>query len=80
MQPGRIALRVTARNLFRIECLVNGLLQCSVAADAAQPFLVPTAALPDAPALIRVNGFTLVTDAAGVPELQLAATDAFAFP
>ncbi len=59
-------------NLFRIECLVNGLPQCSFAADATQPFLVPTAGLLDVPAQIRVNGFALVND-----ELQLVATDPF---
>jgi len=76
VKPGEIELTVTARNLFRIECLVNGLLQSSFPADAAQPFAVPTAGLMDAPGLIRVNGFALVDGDAGVSELRLAATDA----
>lgn len=72
VKAGGIELTLDARNLFRIECLVNGLLQCSFAAGAAQPMTVPTVGLMDAPSQIRVNGFALVKD-----ELQLAATDAF---
>jgi hypothetical protein len=72
VKAGAVEVTLEVHNLFRIECLVNGLLQCSFAADAAQPLLVPTAGLLFAPAQIRVNGFALVND-----ELHLVATDAF---
>jgi hypothetical protein len=70
-----IALTLDAKNLFRIECLVNGLAQCSFPADAPQPLIVPTTGLRDAPAQIRVNGFAVVKD-----DLRLVATDAFDLP
>jgi hypothetical protein len=80
VKPDAIDLTLTAQNLFRIECLVNGLPQCSFAADAAQPFVVPASGLMDAPGLIRVNGFALVNGDAGVSELRLAVTDARSLP
>jgi hypothetical protein len=75
MKDGQIEVTLEAHNLRRIECLVNGLVQCSYDADAAQPLLVPTTGLIDAPAQIRVNGFASVN---GV--LQLVATDPFPLP
>ena len=80
LRQGSIALTLESRNLFRIECLVNGLPQCSFAADAQQPLLVPTTGLMDPPSQIRVNGFALVKDDSGVSELKLVATDAVGLP
>jgi hypothetical protein len=74
LQQGSIALTVETRNLFRIECLVNGLQQSAFATDAPQPYQVPTAALLDAPAQIRVNGFANVDG-----EIKLVVTAAFEF-
>ncbi len=77
-QPGGIAITVRTQNLYRLECLVNNMPQCSFAADAPQPFFVPTAGMIDPAAVLRVNGFALVTGRAGVQQLQPVAADTLA--
>ena len=74
VQPNGIALTARIRNLFRLECSVNGRPQCSFAADGPQPFLVPTAGLIDPPSLLQVDGYGLVTGEAGIQQLQLVAS------
>lgn len=73
-QPGGISVTVRTQNLYRIECLINNMPQCAFATDAPQPFFVPTAGMLDPAAVLRVNGFALVTGRSGVQQLQLVAT------
>ena len=73
-----IEVSIRTRNLFRLECRVNGFTQCSFPAEdpggAPQSFRVPIAGLIDPPGLLRVDGFAQVQDAAGVAELQFVVT------
>ena len=68
-QAGAIAVTLETSNLYRLECLIDGQPQCSFAASAPQPLLVPTAALgpPDPvtglaypPSVVAVKGYALV--------------------
>ena len=69
---GEIVLTLETKNLFRLECLVNGKPQCTFAASAPQPFHVPVGGLMGTPAQIRVNGFALVHNGS---RLKIVATD-----
>jgi hypothetical protein len=74
---GKDGFRVTvgARNLFRLECLVNGCVQIAVAVNGPDvSFQVPVQGLLDAPQNLQINGFAQVQDSVGIVQLQFVAT------
>lgn len=72
---------VTTHNLFRLECVVNGLYhQCSVAVrDGQRTFHVPAEGLLDAPQLLQINGFAQIENEVGIVELVLKVTQSRVF-
>jgi hypothetical protein len=79
LRPDGIALTLKTRNVFRLECSLDGRPQCSFAADAPQPFLIPRSGLIDTPSLLQVDGLAMVAGDGGVQQLQLVARDTFEF-
>ena len=73
-----IAVSVRTKNLFRVECLVNGLTQCAFSVgegEQTRDFVVDTAGLLDAPETITMNGFAKVEDPVRGEVLRLVATE-----
>jgi hypothetical protein len=70
-----ISLIVETQNVYRIDCFVDGLQQCSFAVvDGANIFWVPTGGLVfTPPSQLRVDSYAKVTGLAGVEQLQLVA-------
>jgi Peptidase family S41 len=81
LQPEGVSLTVETQNIYRVDCLLNGLQQCSFATvDGANTFTVPTAGLLDPPpALLSVKGFQKLTDSNGVSNLRMVARHQFEF-
>lgn len=77
LQPEGIRLIVETQNIYRVDCVLNGLQQCSFATvNGVNTFRVPTAGLLDPPpALLRVNGFRKLTDSNGISNLRMVARD-----
>ena len=76
LPDGAISLIVETLNLYRIDCFVDGLPQCSFAVvDGVNIFWVPTGGLVYLPpSQIHVDSYAKVTDdQTGIDELQLIA-------
>ncbi len=71
--PGGIQVSVRTRNLFRVECLVNGLPQCSFPAEV-ETVLVPVTGLIDPPESLTLNGFAKIEDPVRGTELHFVVT------
>jgi hypothetical protein len=70
-----ISLIVQTQNVYRIDCFVDGLQQCSFAVvDGMNVFWVPTGGLVYLPpSQLRVDGYAKITGQAGIEQLQLVA-------
>jgi hypothetical protein len=81
LEPESVSLIVETQNIYRIDCSLDGLQQCSFAPlNGVNAFRVPTAGLLDPPpALLRVNGFRKLTNSVGVSNLCMVARDEFKF-
>jgi hypothetical protein len=81
LQPEGVSLIIETQNIYRVDCLLNGLQQCSFATvNGINSFRVPTAGLLDPPpALLSVNGFQKLTDSNGISNLRMVARDQFEF-
>jgi hypothetical protein len=81
LEPESVSLIFETQNVYRIDCSLNGLHQCSFApVNSVNTFRVPTAGLLDPqPALLRVNGYRRLTDSVGVSHLSIVARDEFRF-
>jgi len=81
LEPEFVSLIVETQNIYRLDCFLNGLQQCSFATvNGVSTFRVPTAGLLDPPpALLRVNGFRKLTDSVGASHLFTVARDEFEF-
>ena len=81
LDPEGISLIVDAKNIFRIDCFVNGMQQCSFAAvEGVNIFFVPTGGLVDPPpGLLLVNGFALEAGPNSGNTLRMVARDTFRF-
>jgi hypothetical protein len=74
-----ISLIVETQNVYRIDCFVDGLQQCSFAVmDGMNVFWVPTGGLVYLPpSQLRVDSYAKVTGPAGIEQLQLVAKATF---
>lgn len=81
LQTEGVSLIVETQNIYRVDCFLNGLQQCSFATvNGVNTFRVPTAGLLDPPpVLLSVNGFQKLTDSNGISNLRMVARDAFEF-
>jgi hypothetical protein len=81
LEAESVSLTLETQNVYRIDCFLNGLHQCSFApVNGVNVFRVPTAGLLDPPPdLLRVNGFRKLTDSVGVSRLCMVARDEFEF-
>jgi hypothetical protein len=80
LEDSAISLIVETQNLYRIDCFVDGLPQCSFAVvDGVNIFWVPTGGLVYLPpSQLRVDSYAKVmNDQTGVEELQLIAKATF---
>jgi hypothetical protein len=75
MEDGGISLIVQTQNVYRIDCFLDGLQQCSFAVvDGTNIFLVPTGGLVYfPPSQLRVDSYAKVTGQAGIDQLLLVA-------
>ncbi len=79
LRADHISVSVNMRNVYRLECLVNGRPQCSFGFDSPQPLSIPIAGLTEPPSLLQIDGFAMVTRPSGVQQLQLIARETFRF-
>jgi hypothetical protein len=68
-----VEVSVRTRNLFRVECMVNGLPQCSFPAKV-KTFLVPVTGLIDPPESLTLNGFAKTHDTIRGTQLEFVVT------
>ena len=68
-----VQISLRTRNLFRVECKVNGLPQSSFPAEV-ETFLVPVTGLIDPPESLTLNGFAKVQDPIRGTELAFVVT------
>lgn len=80
IEPESVSLIVETQNIFRIDCSLNGLQQCSFApVNGNNTFRISTAGLLDPPAALRVNGFRKLTNSVGVSTLSMVTRNEFEF-